>query len=137
MSVGYNIVRSVGPAFGGVILAFFGPLAAFALAAVSDLAPLAVYRHSDLGNRRLVMGLLPGRRLLVGTNQCAVEHHLVILRIPIRSANIRSHTGLTAPEVCRLSRRWHCSLLSSYRRAIPRSRSNLNADLNRECRLAR
>ncbi|EHK54650.1 MFS transporter [Allomesorhizobium alhagi] len=45
MSVGYNIVRSVGPALGGVILAFFGPLAAFALAALSDLAPLsAIWR---------------------------------------------------------------------------------------------
>ncbi|WP_411755873.1 MFS transporter [Sinorhizobium meliloti] len=32
-SVGYNIVRSGGPAFGGVILAFFGPLTAFASAA--------------------------------------------------------------------------------------------------------
>ncbi|TIR50602.1 MAG: MFS transporter [Mesorhizobium sp.] len=39
-SVGYNIVRSIGPALGGTILAFFGPLAAFALAALCDLAPL-------------------------------------------------------------------------------------------------
>jgi MFS family permease len=45
MSVGYNIVRSIGPALGGVILAFFGPLAALALAALSDLAPpIAVWR---------------------------------------------------------------------------------------------
>ncbi|PSH55646.1 MFS transporter [Phyllobacterium sophorae] len=45
MSVGYNIVRSVGPALGGVILAFFGPLAAFALAALCDLTPLsAIWR---------------------------------------------------------------------------------------------
>lgn len=41
MSVGYNIVRSIGPALGGLIMAFFGPLAAFALAAVSDLVPLS------------------------------------------------------------------------------------------------
>lgn len=41
-SVGYNIVRSLGPALGGVILAFFGPLAAFALAALCDLTPLSV-----------------------------------------------------------------------------------------------
>ncbi|TIY01609.1 MAG: MFS transporter, partial [Mesorhizobium sp.] len=45
MSVGYNIVRSIGPALGGVILAFFGPLTAFALAALSDLAPpIAIWR---------------------------------------------------------------------------------------------
>lgn len=37
MSVGFNIVRSAGPALGGVIIALFGPLAAFSLAAVSDL----------------------------------------------------------------------------------------------------
>ncbi|WP_042778361.1 MFS transporter [Sinorhizobium fredii] len=44
-SVGYNIVRSVGPALGGVILAFFGPLTAFALAALCDLTPLvAIWR---------------------------------------------------------------------------------------------
>ncbi|MBX5199782.1 MFS transporter [Rhizobium leguminosarum] len=44
-SVGYNTVRSVGPALGGVILAFFGPLAAFALSALCDLAPLgAIWR---------------------------------------------------------------------------------------------
>ncbi|WP_457813746.1 MFS transporter (plasmid) [Sinorhizobium meliloti] len=44
-SVGYNIVRSVGPALGGVILAFFGPLTAFAFAALCDLTPLgAIWR---------------------------------------------------------------------------------------------
>lgn len=46
MSVGYNIVRSTGPAIGGAILAFFGPLAAFVLAALSDLVPLAAVRRS-------------------------------------------------------------------------------------------
>lgn len=40
MSVGYNMTRSIGPALGGAILAFLGPLAAFAFAAVSNLAPL-------------------------------------------------------------------------------------------------
>ncbi|MDF3156586.1 MFS transporter [Mesorhizobium sp. XAP10] len=45
VSVGYNIVRSIAPALGGVIMAFFGPLAAFALAALSDLIPLsAIWR---------------------------------------------------------------------------------------------
>ena len=46
MSVGYNIVRSTGPALGGVILAFLGPLAAFGLAAISDLVPLAAISRS-------------------------------------------------------------------------------------------
>lgn len=44
-SVGYNIVRSGGPALGGVILAFFGPLTAFALAALCDLTPLRAIWH--------------------------------------------------------------------------------------------
>jgi len=46
MSLGYNIERSLGPALGGVILAFFGPLAAFVLAALSDLVPLAAVFRS-------------------------------------------------------------------------------------------
>ncbi|AYG70604.1 MFS transporter [Rhizobium sp. CCGE531] len=46
MSVGYNMTRSVGPALGGAILAFLGPLAAFLFAACSNLAPLgAVLRN--------------------------------------------------------------------------------------------
>ncbi|THK33894.1 MFS transporter [Ensifer sp. MPMI2T] len=47
MSVGYNIVRSTGPAIGGAVLAFFGPLAAFVLAALSDLVPLAAISRSN------------------------------------------------------------------------------------------
>jgi len=46
MSVGYNIIRSTGPALGGAILAFFGPLAALVLAALSDLVPLAAVSRS-------------------------------------------------------------------------------------------
>ncbi|MBY3476210.1 MFS transporter [Rhizobium laguerreae] len=46
MSVGYNIVRTAGPALGGPILAFLGPLAAFMLAALSDLVPLAAVSRS-------------------------------------------------------------------------------------------
>lgn len=41
MSTGYTMTRSVGPALGGVILAFLGPLAAFLFSACSNLAPLA------------------------------------------------------------------------------------------------
>lgn len=44
-SVGFNTVRSVGPALGGVIVASFGPLAAFILSTLSFLAPLgAIWR---------------------------------------------------------------------------------------------
>ncbi|ARO32729.1 major facilitator superfamily protein (plasmid) [Rhizobium etli] len=46
MSVGYNVTRSVGPALGGAIVAFLGPLAAFLFSACSNLAPLgAVLRN--------------------------------------------------------------------------------------------
>ncbi|TIO72264.1 MFS transporter [Mesorhizobium sp.] len=69
MSVGYNIVRSIGPALGGVILAFFGPLAAFALAALSDLAPpIAVWRtkwhvrSSPLPRERMTTAIHDGVR---------------------------------------------------------------------------
>ncbi|ESZ10587.1 MFS transporter [Mesorhizobium sp. L48C026A00] len=72
MSVGYNIVRSVGPALGGVIMAFFGPLAAFALAALSDLAPLSAIwrtkwkvRSSPLPRERMTMAIHDGVRFTV------------------------------------------------------------------------
>ncbi|TIX86410.1 MAG: MFS transporter [Mesorhizobium sp.] len=69
MSVGYNTVRSIGPALGGVILAFFGPLAAFALAALSDLAPLGALwrtkwkvRTSPLPRERMMTAIHDGVR---------------------------------------------------------------------------
>ncbi|RWH92989.1 MAG: MFS transporter [Mesorhizobium sp.] len=69
MSVGYNTVRSIGPALGGVILAFFGPLAAFALAALSDLAPLGAIwrtkwkvRTSPLPRERMMTAIHDGVR---------------------------------------------------------------------------
>lgn len=69
MSVGYNIIRSIGPALGGVILAFFGPLAAFALASLSDLAPpIALWRtkwhvrSSPLPRERMTMAIHDGVR---------------------------------------------------------------------------
>ncbi|TXR50577.1 MFS transporter [Phyllobacterium endophyticum] len=69
MSVGYNIVRSTGPALGGAILAFFGPLAAFVLAALSDLVPLAAIsrskwhvRSSPLPRERVATAIHDGLR---------------------------------------------------------------------------
>ena len=45
-SVGFNTVRSVGPALGGIILASFGPLAAFCLYTLGHFAPLIVIWRS-------------------------------------------------------------------------------------------
>lgn len=45
-SVGFNTVRSVGPALGGIILASFGPLTAFCLYTLGHLAPLIVVWRS-------------------------------------------------------------------------------------------
>ncbi|MCV3243641.1 MFS family permease [Mesorhizobium robiniae] len=79
MSVGYNIVRSVGPALGGVILAFFGPLAAFALAALSDLAPLGAIwrtkwqvRSSPLPRERMTMAIHDGVRFTALSSEIRV-----------------------------------------------------------------
>ncbi|OHV75257.1 MFS transporter [Ensifer sp. LCM 4579] len=69
MSIGYNIVRSIGPALGGVILAFFGPLTAFASAALSELVPLAAIfrskwqvRYSPLPREPIIMAIHDGVR---------------------------------------------------------------------------
>lgn len=69
MSVGYNVVRSIGPALGGIILALLGPLAAFALAALSDLAPLSAVlrskwhvRSSPLARERMITAIRDGMR---------------------------------------------------------------------------
>lgn len=45
-SVGFNTVRSVGPALGGIILATFGPLTAFCLYTLGHFAPLVVVWRS-------------------------------------------------------------------------------------------
>ncbi|UVK48022.1 MFS transporter (plasmid) [Mesorhizobium sp. AR07] len=69
MSVSYNVVRSIGPVLGGVILAFFGPLTAFALAALGDLAPLSAIwrtkwkvRSSPLPRERMTTAIHDGVR---------------------------------------------------------------------------
>lgn len=45
-SVGFNTVRSVGPALGGIILATFGPLTAFCVYTLGHFAPLIVVWRS-------------------------------------------------------------------------------------------
>ncbi|MBX4893615.1 MFS transporter [Rhizobium bangladeshense] len=47
LNVGFNTVRSVGPALGGIIVAAFGPLVTFALTTLSFIAPLtALWRNN-------------------------------------------------------------------------------------------
>jgi len=69
MSIGYNIVRSAGPALGGVVLALSGPLAAFGLAALSYLVPLMTLMRSKwhipsspLPRERIVTAVYDGVR---------------------------------------------------------------------------
>lgn len=69
MSVGYNMTRSIGPALGGAILAFLGPLAAFVFAALSNLAPLGSVlrnkwhvRSSPLPPERIATAIHDGMR---------------------------------------------------------------------------
>ncbi|MBX4921869.1 MULTISPECIES: MFS transporter [Rhizobium] len=69
MSVGYNMTRSIGPALSGAILAFFGPLAAFGFAAVTNLAPLSSVlrnkwhvRPSPLPRERIATAIHDGMR---------------------------------------------------------------------------
>lgn len=45
INVGFNTVRSVGPALGGIVVASFGPLLALALSTISYLVPLATIWH--------------------------------------------------------------------------------------------
>lgn len=52
LSVGYNTVRSVGPAVGGIIVASFGPVIAFALNTLSFFAPLTAIWRCKWGVRR-------------------------------------------------------------------------------------
>ncbi|WEX91592.1 MFS transporter (plasmid) [Sinorhizobium garamanticum] len=97
MSVGYNMTRSIGPALGGAILAFLGPLAAFAFAAVSNLAPLASVwqnkwdvRSSPLPPERIATAIHDGMRFTA-------------LSLDIRAAIIRATLfGLAAISILAL-----------------------------------
>ncbi|MDW9782911.1 MFS transporter [Sinorhizobium meliloti] len=97
MSVGYNMTRSIGPALGGAILAFLGPLAAFGFAAVSNLARLGSVwqnkwhvRPSPLPRERIATAIHDGMRFTV-------------LSSDIRVAIIRATLfGLTAISILAL-----------------------------------
>ncbi|MFQ6163444.1 MFS transporter [Sinorhizobium meliloti] len=46
ISVGFNTIRSIGPALGGIVVASFGPFTALALATLGNLVPLvAIWRN--------------------------------------------------------------------------------------------
>ncbi|MER8465644.1 MFS transporter [Mesorhizobium sp. M1396] len=79
MSVGYNVVRSIGPALGGVILALLGPLSAFVFAALSDLVPLSAVlrskwqvRSSPLPRERMTTAIHDGMRFTAISSEIRV-----------------------------------------------------------------
>ncbi|MER8887074.1 MFS transporter [Mesorhizobium sp. M0816] len=79
MSVGYNVVRSIGPALGGVILALLGPLTAFAFAALTDLVPLSAVlrskwqvRSSPLPRERMTTAIHDGMRFTAISSEIRV-----------------------------------------------------------------
>lgn len=52
ISVGFNTVRSIGPAIGGIVVASFGPLTALALATIGNFAPLVTIWRNNWKVRR-------------------------------------------------------------------------------------
>ncbi|QAS81145.1 MFS transporter (plasmid) [Rhizobium acidisoli] len=69
LNVGFNTVRSVGPALGGIIVAIFGPLVTFALTTLGFVAPLtALWRNkwtvkaSTLPREALMTAIYDGLR---------------------------------------------------------------------------
>lgn len=77
--MGYNVVRSIGPALGGVILALLGPLTAFAFAALTDLVPLSAVlrskwqvRSSPLPRERMTTAIHDGMRFTAISSEIRV-----------------------------------------------------------------
>ncbi len=69
LNVGFNTVRSVGPALGGIVVAAFGPLVTFALTTLSFVAPLTVLwrnnwkvKSSSLPREALMTAIYDGLR---------------------------------------------------------------------------
>lgn len=69
MSVGFNTIRSVGPALGGIVVASFGPLVAFGLTTLGFVPPLAALwrnswkvRSSPLPRESLATAIYDGLR---------------------------------------------------------------------------
>lgn len=61
ISVGFNTIRSIGPALGGILVASLGPMIALALAAIGSLAPLWVIWRSKWPTRSLSLPREPMR----------------------------------------------------------------------------
>ncbi|WP_041679117.1 MFS transporter [Rhizobium etli] len=69
LNVGFNTVRSIGPALGGIVVAVFGPLVTFALTTLGFIAPLtALWRNkwivqaSSLPREALMTAIYDGLR---------------------------------------------------------------------------
>ncbi|MBW5438492.1 MFS transporter [Bradyrhizobium canariense] len=79
ISVGFNTVRSVGPALGGLIIASFGPLTAFVLATVGYFAPLFAIllckwdsRSSPLPREAMTTAIYDGLRFTAMSSEIKV-----------------------------------------------------------------
>ncbi|MGX9181979.1 MFS transporter [Mesorhizobium sp. BHbdii] len=69
INIGFNTVRSVGPALGGIIVAAFGPLAALTMSTLSYMVPLGTIwrcnwtvRASPLPRERMTTAIYDGAR---------------------------------------------------------------------------
>lgn len=76
ISIGFNAVRSVGPALGGILVASFGPLTVFALAALSYLSPLGAIwrckwtvRSSPVPRESMTTAIYDGARFTVMSSE--------------------------------------------------------------------
>lgn len=76
LSVGFNTVRTVGPALGGIVVASFGLLAAFALTTVSYLVPLGTIwrckwsvRPSPLPREKMTTAICDGLRFTMMSSE--------------------------------------------------------------------
>lgn len=72
LNIGFNTVRSVGPAIGGLVVAAFGPLAAILLSTAGYAVPIAAIWHhewtvrpSALPRERVLMAIQDGVRFTI------------------------------------------------------------------------
>jgi MFS family permease len=77
-SMSFNLMRSVGPALGGLLVAAAGPSAAFALNAVSYLAVIwALYRWPGAGEERVLPAERLGSAVWAGLRYVALSPNLL------------------------------------------------------------